>query len=174
VCKAIGTDPETKESLQKDYTTRVRAPAGIELPGGLKVTLGEPIEDVLERFGPAKEMMILGPGLRRLVFEKYAVEVMATDQVVAIVLTSPKAPALALRSQGPASKVAFELKIGLSYLDILKKMPGGEMYVSRELLLPDVYYHYYQHLGIAIRYDDHPRGGIKELILVRIPEPPSR
>ena len=174
LCKAGGKDPENRESLQRDYTAKVRAPAAVELEGGLKVTLGEPIEDVLERLGPAKETRILGPGLKRLVFEKYALELIATDQVVAIVLTSPKAPVLALRSQGPGSKVAFELKVGLSYLDVRKKMPDGENYVSRELLVPEVNYHYYRQFGIAIRYDDHPRGSIKELILVRIPDPPSK
>ena len=171
VCTAIKIAPRTKESILKVAETQLRVPTGLILEGGLKINLTDQMEDVLKRLGPAKITPLLGSALKRYRFEKFGIDLLGSDQVIAIILTSPKGPGIKLQARGVRGDEVVELKVGVDRTELQKKMPGFGSFVSRELLAPDVFYHYYRQLGIAIRYDTHPTGKISELLLVRIPEP---
>ena len=172
LCKAIKREPNTEASFKRGLASELRAPAGLILEGGLKVTLGEPIADVLKRLGPAKETPVAGPALKRYSFEKYGIDILGGDQVIAIILPSKSLQSFALQTSGIGGAKVIELKIGTSQTEMAKNGLGYEngACISRELLAPDIYYHYYRHLGVALRYDEHPSGKISELMLVRIPD----
>jgi len=171
LCKAVEREPNTKAAFFKGLESQLRAPAGLILEGGVKVMLSDQIADVIKRLGDVKITNVFGSAMKRYGFEKYGIELLATDEVIAIILSSPNSPGIKLQARGVGGEEAIELKRGVEQSLIKQKMPGFDTYVSRELLVPDVYYHYYRQLGIAIRYDKHPYGKISELLLVRVPDP---
>jgi tetratricopeptide (TPR) repeat protein len=170
LCKEAGVPAKEKRTLLQASAYLLRPPVGLDLPGGQKITLGEALDDVLKRLGPGKETEVVGQGLKRLRFEKQAVEILATDQVLAILLSSPQSPALPMRARGVGGQVQFELKVGLPRKTVHAKM--GQNLHSRKLLEAGPEYSYYRQLGVAIRYDrPFPEGNIIELVLARIPAP---
>lgn len=170
LCKNLKQEPKDARALRDAKGVKVRPPVALELGEGLRVTLGEKATEAVQRLGGGTETTIM-PGMKRVHFEKHGLDILVvTDVVTAVVLNSPRSPAVKLVGRGPGGKEITELRVGMTQEEV-RKMPGFHSSVSRELLVPETYYHYWRHLGIAVRYDDHPRGKIAELILVRIPEP---
>ena len=178
LCKELKSEARGKEDLQKEYNAAMRMVTTVKLGDKVSITLAEDTDDVLERLGKHKDLSLVGGGLKRIRFEKYPVEILATDRVLAIILKAKDSPTLVLRPQGttrgPGKNV--ELRVGMSRKDLLAKLPGARAVVGRNILEPgeEQQYSYYRRLGLAVRYDDdYPNGKIIELVLALLPDPPS-
>jgi hypothetical protein len=171
--KADSKDAD-RDTLRAKVMTerRLRTTLTLELPDGERITLAEPTEKVLTRLGRARATPVVGV-LKRYHFEQYGFDVLATDEVLAIILTSPKGPSLPLRLRGPGGRPVVELKPGMSRKEVLARI--GDTMSVRKLVTAGPDYNYYRHLGVAIRFDKpYPAGDLAELILVRIPDPDAQ
>jgi tetratricopeptide (TPR) repeat protein len=170
LCKESGVEPQKKNALLRRPRTLLRPALSIELSGGNRVTLAEPIDDVLKRLGPARETLMTG-NLRRLVFEQHGIEVLGTDEVVAIVLRSTNAPTLTLHPRGVGRTAAVKLAVGMSRKEVRQLL--GDALFDRKLLESGPEYNYSRQLRLAVRFDS-TSGKLAEVILARVPDPESR
>jgi tetratricopeptide (TPR) repeat protein len=176
LCKDLKEETLDRTALQKRFNTRLRMQTTLTLQGGLTVTLAEKTADVLKRLGKHTAEPLVGNSLKRYRFAKYAIELLAGNRVIAIILRSKKSPALTLRPLALGAGKAVRLRVGMSRKELLATLPGARAVVGRNLLKAgdDDLYSYYRQLGLAVRYDaDYPNGNVTELILVQTPEPPG-
>jgi tetratricopeptide (TPR) repeat protein len=171
VCQALGLPAKTETELRpirRDLPLPIRS---VTLASGAVLALGETVEEVLHRLGPAEASEALsGTGLRRLRFATHGIELLADEtHVIAIYVTGPTVPGLRLQLPGVGSGTAGELKVGMSRRETEPRLGG--IGVHRPLTGFGDLYHYYRHLGVAIRYDrPGPDGVVVELVLVMIPD----
>jgi tetratricopeptide (TPR) repeat protein len=168
LCKALGREPKGREAFASRREPVLRMQATVTLKGGLTVSLAEDIEPVLKRLGKHTVAELADAALKRYRFEEHGIEVLASDRVIAIVLSLPTSPALKVRPRGIPGK-EVEIRVGMTGKELLEKMPGAMDFVFRELTFPREEYYYYRHLGLAVNFDRFPGGKITELILVQIP-----
>ena len=169
LCKEAGRTPRGRDELLKPGESLIRPAYAIELPGGEKVTLAEPTDAALRRLGKARETQVVGKALRRLTFVKHGIELVATDQVLAVVLDHATAPPLTLQTRDVGKFKQFQLKVGQSRKEVYDNL--GQAIVTRQLFESGPEYTYYRQLGLAIRYDQpHPEGRIVEIVLARVPD----
>ncbi len=176
LCKELQVKPAGREELQGRTNTELRRQLTLSLNDGQAVTLGEKTQDVLARLGKPKDkpVEVLKGILNRYRLDKYGIELLASDRVIAIFVRSRQAPPVVLKPRGLASGQPVELRVGMSYQELVAKMPGARMVVGRYLLesAEENLYRYYRHLGLAVRYDaDPPSANVTELVIVQVPEP---
>jgi hypothetical protein len=173
LCRDAGVPPRSRTELARTGKSALRPPLALDLPGGKKVTLAEPVEDVLQRLGPARQTPVLDKWLRRLRFEDCGVEVLASDEVLAIILASPKSPPVPLVARGPGARKKVNVNVGMSRQAVSEHL--GDAPCVRKLFESGPEYDYYRELGLAIRYDrPNPDGKVVEVILARVPDPPQQ
>jgi tetratricopeptide (TPR) repeat protein len=168
LCKALKREPKSKDAFASRREPILRMQATVTLKDGKTVSLAEDVEPVLKRLGKHTVSELADAALKRYRFEEHGIEVLASDRVIAIVLSLPTSPALKIRSRGVGGK-EVEIKVGMTGKELLEKMPGAMDFVFRELTFPKEEYYYYRHLGLAINFDSFPGGKVTELILVQIP-----
>ena len=94
------------------------------------------------------------------------IDLLAKDKVLAIFLTSKKAPPVILQQMGVAAD-AKELKVGMSESlakDLLKDQRTERS--LQHLADTKAAYHFYPLLGLGVRYDD---GRIAEIAIAQVP-----
>jgi tetratricopeptide (TPR) repeat protein len=133
---------------------RPRPVAAVELTPGRTIAVGDPADAVLARLNPDRVVhALLGTNLRRLAFDRPGVEVLAGDEVLLILLTSPRAPALPLRSGVPvtAKLPAGGLRAGLSRAEVESLLAGAPLVRLRPAGAPP--FDSIPAWGIALRFD---------------------
>jgi len=133
------------------------------------ITLSEPAKNVIDRLGKdAGEAMPLFPDSKivRWRFLDRGVDLLAKDKVLAIFLTSKKAPPVNLQQLGVAGDVR-QLKVGMSEAiakDILKdqRTEGNLRYIADTKTA----YHFYPQLGLGVRYDN---ARVAEIAIAQVP-----
>jgi hypothetical protein len=166
VCKDLGVEPKGKDAFKKAQPPPLRLVAGVRLKSGVEVNLGDDVEDVAKKLGKGKETVAMsGTNLRRWRYEKEGVELLVTEEVMAITLIGPDAPALPLRPKGFTTAPAVEVKVGMA-VDELEKLLG-EAGSRPEIAAAEVYYRYYREQGVAVRVIG---GKVAEVVVVQIPE----
>lgn len=166
LCESVGVDAQSENGLQGRRTETLRPVTAITLPDGEVIRLTEKLREVEAALGEGESL----PVVRRTLFKKlrYAdrgIDLLTTDQVLAIWLTEPDSPAVQLRASGVATEIQ-EISVGMSR-DDLDEVLGNMMYDYRQLYDPEINYRFYRDLGIAIRIR---KGEVAEIIVVQIPE----
>jgi hypothetical protein len=101
----------------------------------------------------------------RLDYPNQGIEVIGTDEVLAIVLSGEKASPIRIREMGLGTK-SIELKVGMTSAD-LDRLLGDSDYDFRQLVDPDLNYRFYSDLGIAVLSQG---GKITELVISQVPK----
>jgi Zn-dependent protease with chaperone function len=165
LCQDLGLAAKAERAFKSGNPDRLRLTASVSVSSGVLVALADPAREVADRLGRPEEVpVIAGTNLRRWRYPKHGLELLVTDQVLAICLTGPGAPPLPLRGEGLAAR-AKRLRVGLSKAE-LEDVLADQDYGFAELVMPDVYYRFYRDLGLAVRVE---KGKLKELVVVQIP-----
>jgi hypothetical protein len=109
--------------------------------------------------------VIRGTNLAQLDYPNQGIKVIATDEVLAIILSGDKAPALRVREMGLGTKTV-ELKIGMTNAE-LDRLLGDTDYDFRQLVDPDLNYRFYSDLGIAVLSQG---GKVTQLVISQVPK----
>src|SRR5208337_2792658 len=106
VCKALNQVPKTKEELRRQSLVQLRPLSTVELgPEKKKVSLSETMVAIQGRLGGARPVPVVArTNLVRLSYPELGVELLGTDQILAICLRGTKAPVLTLQGTGPATQ----------------------------------------------------------------------
>ena len=105
--------------------------------------------------------------LKRVRFAKHGIEVLATDTILAICLTTAKAPAIPVQPVGGGPAVG-ELKVCMDD-EKCAKILADEAFDFRNLDDPGVSYRFYSRLGLGVRVKDRK---VVEIIVAQIPRQP--
>jgi tetratricopeptide (TPR) repeat protein len=166
LCKQSGTEPKSETTLVSQSSTRFRPIASLESPH-VQVALGESLADVKKRLGVAgtTTSLVRDTNLTGINYPNQGVKLVATDEVLAIVLSGVQAPALPVREMGLGAKTV-ELKVGMTSAD-LDRILGDSDYDFRQLVNPDLNYRFYSDLGVAVLVQN---GKVIELVIGQIPK----
>jgi tetratricopeptide (TPR) repeat protein len=165
LCEAIGKQPKPRESFRKDRPEPTRLVTGIKVKGGT-ITLGDDVEDVEKLLGKGVESIaVQTTTLRRIRYEKEGIEVLASEEVLAIILSGPAAPAIPLRGKMTGPESVGVLKIGMTTDEVDALL--GDLYDTCEIVQSGVVYHFYREQGVAVRKE---KGKVIGLVVVTIPE----
>jgi hypothetical protein len=119
------------------------------------------------RLGDTRPVPVVArTNLARLPYPDLGVELLGTDQVLAICLRGPKAPSLSLQGSGMATQ-RMSLRIGMKQQDLDDILIDAAYPVFRELDVPGVAYRFYRDLGLAVRIRNSV---VEELVLVQLPD----
>ena len=161
----MGVAPAAREKLQGGYQTLMREISSVDLGGGKSVVLGQPLAELKSALGSG-QVVSSASGIARLRYPAYGLDVLADDaRVLAIILESPKSPAVFVRRQGMGS-AATPLRVGMS-ADEVDKVLADQDSTMENLIDPWIAYRFYPMLGVALRLG--AQRTVEELVLVRIP-----
>ncbi len=166
LCKATGRQAIAESTLLSQDAPRFRPVAGLEV-GHRHLVLGQSMTEVRGQMGvPVNDVpAVRDASLARLDYPNLGVRLMGTDDLIAITLTGPGAPALQLREMGLGSK-ATELRVGMTTSELEKAM-GDVDYDFRQLVDPELNYRFYSDMGIAVLVKS---GRVVELVIGQVPK----
>lgn len=166
LCKQSGTAPKTESTLLSQMTVRFRPVAALDLRKG-QIALGQSLAEAKVQLGVASSSsaVVRGTNVVRLDYPNQGIDVIGTDEVLAIVLSGDKASAIGIREMGLGTK-SIELKVGMTSAD-LDRLLGDSDYDFRQLVDPDLNYRFYSDLGIAVLSQG---GKVTELVISQVPK----
>jgi len=165
LCKGIERKAKPADAFTKERAEPVRLAVGVKTKSGAGIVLGDDLDEVVKRLGKGKEMTVApGTNLKRIRYEAEGVELLAKDEVLAIGLVGPNAPALPLQGQTPGAALAGTVKVGMTEDELAKVV--GDLFDRGSLTAADVKYRFYRRVGIAVRLSD---GKVAEVVVVRPP-----
>jgi hypothetical protein len=154
----------TEAQLKSGNHALVREVAAVDLGGGKSIRLGESFRDAKMRIGQGQPVAsVSGSGPLRTHYTQYALDVIASDVIIAIILNAKGAPELHLRDMGTTSGTT-SIRYGMT-TDELEKVLADQPYRYEGLLDSWVPYRFYPGIGIAVRVG--PQKTVDELVLVR-------
>lgn len=166
LCKQFDTTPKSEASLLSQTPLRFRPIGALETKNA-HVALGESLGEVRKRLGAigVSSPLVKGTNLVQVDYFDRGIKLMATDQVLAIVLSGANAPPLSIREMGLGPAVA-QLKVGMTNAD-LDRILGDADYDFRQLADPNQNYRFYSDLGIAVLVKN---GSVVELVIAQLPK----
>jgi len=166
LCKQSGTAAKSESALLSQTAVRFRPVAALQISKA-QIALGESLADARRQLGAESSSMpvIRGTNLAQLDYPNQGIKVIATDEVLAIILSGDKAPALRVREMGLGTKTV-ELKIGMTNAE-LDRLLGDTDYDFRQLVDPDLNYRFYSDLGIAVLSQG---GKVTQLVISQVPK----
>ncbi len=166
VAKACGKEAKPKDAFKMDRPEPVRLVTGVTVKG-TEITLGGDIDELAKTLGKGQaSIAVNGTSMMRVRYEKEGVELLtANDEVIAIILVGPDAPAIALKGKTVGAGGAGALKVGLTPKEVEALL--GDDYHPCELTAAGVYYRFYREQGVAVRV---AKGKVVELVIVQIPK----
>jgi hypothetical protein len=164
VCPGASDSCVAEPQLKAGNHTFVREVAAVDLGGGKSLRLGESFRDAKTRIGQGQPVAsVAGTGPLRTHYPQYALDVVASDVIIAIILNAKGAPELQLREVGTSS-AKTSIRYGMT-TDELEKVLADQPYRYEGLLDSWVPYRFYPGIGIAVRVG--PQKTVDELVLVR-------
>ena len=164
LCTESGTKCETEQQIRAGATQGFRPLPPVEIRQGIQVQLGDSIEEVQKRLGAVTAIPIVKDAkLDRYHYPKLGIDVIGTDQVIAISLNSPIAPAIKLQAQGPGGQTKT-LRVGMTQPQVAQVL--GSTSLSGAVFNPAVTYSFYPQVGLAARF---AAGRVAEWLVVILP-----
>lgn len=164
LCSESGLTCETEQQIRAGATQGFRPLPPVEVRQGIQVQLGDSIEDVQKRLGAAPAIPIaIEAKLNRYRYPKLGIDVIGTDQVIAISLYSSVAPALKLQAQG-AGGATRTLKIGMTQPQVVQVL--GPTSFAATVFNAATPYRFYPQVGLAARLVG---GRVAEWLVVILP-----
>jgi hypothetical protein len=166
LCKELKRKPRERDSLVALAPTRLRLVTAVKIEDGAVLALTQPLQAAAAKLGE-ETPAAARTKLRRIRFARHGIEVLATDTILAICLTTDKAPAIPVHAVGGGPAVG-ELKVGMDdkkCADLL----ADEPFDLRNLDDASVKYRFYSRLGLGVRYKDDK---VAEIIVAQVPRQP--
>jgi Zn-dependent protease with chaperone function len=160
---------DSRETLSARLGGRfLRTLTTVEPAPGKLVTLSDPTSKVLKILDKEKATGI--PIFNRSKVKRYnevspGLDVLAADTVLALFLTSPKAPPVILQTQGVAGK-KMEIRVGMPVRDLKEYLKDQPEEQAAKIVDPAVSYNFYPYLGLAYRVQGDR---VEELVVAQIP-----
>ena len=166
LCQALGQPPKSQDALRSQAPPRLKPLSAIELGPKTRVELGDRVSEVRRRLGTVQAVPVIArTNLVRLICPDRGIELLCTEQVLAICLRGPTAPPLSLRTTGLGANNKA-LRVGMAEAELDQVLKDQDYPVFKELIVPDVHYQYYRELGLAVRLR---QGVVEELVIVQLP-----
>jgi hypothetical protein len=172
LAQSQGIEPKSKQELVKRDDYRWRPVTQVDLPTDLHVGLSDSIKEVLARLGEPDSVtpVVSGTNIKLYHFAKYGLSILASHEVLAVMLTGAEAPAIQLQRPGLGA-APVTLKVGMPAQEI-QQLLGGEWDVESTSLYDEkVAHQLYRDVGIAVRFTDKK---VSELAVVVVPREQSR
>jgi len=164
LCMESGRACETEQQIRAGATQGFRPLPAVELSQGMHVQLGDSIDDVQKRLGAVTSIPIVKEAkLNRYRYPKLGIDVIGIDQVIAISLNSPLAPALKLQAQGPGGQIRT-LRVGMTQPQVAQVL--GSATSNTTVFNAAVPYSFYPQVGLAGRFVG---GRVAEWLVVILP-----
>ncbi len=164
LCGESSLKCETEQQIRSSATQGFRALPPVETGQGIQIQLGDSIEEVQKRLGAAATIPIARDvKLNRYRYPRLGLDVIGTDQVMAISLTGQAAPALKLQAQG-AGGATRTLKVGMTMQQVAQVL--GPTSFPATVFSAAVPYRFYPQVGLAARF---VAGRVAELLVVVLP-----
>jgi hypothetical protein len=161
-----GAKPEPREQLAQPSTARVRLLTALKV-SAFALVLGESMADVEKALGKGTPVPVAGGKLLfRLRYPDRGLDLLATDQLLAICLNGPGAPQLSVQLSGPGSPTKH-LSVGMAEKD-LEDVLDGVGWDYQPLDDPAIVYRFYPSLGLAVLIQPQ-QGKVRELVIAQIP-----
>lgn len=167
LANALGATPRTEKQFQQLGPTDWRPLTGLMLPDGTEIVLSDRFADVLNELGPADAIVpvIEGSNLKFYRYAKFGISILATYEVLAIVMDSDAAPQLKIRRPGLSGE-EIEIALGMPRAD-LEKLLGGDWDVELARLFDmEERHQLYRNLGLAVQFKD---GVVSEFVIAVVP-----
>jgi tetratricopeptide (TPR) repeat protein len=164
----LARNPLPRDELVKPFAANLlRVVASVEVAPGKLVTLSDLTPKALKALGREKSVGV--PIFHRSKVKRYAevrpgVDLLAGDQVLAVFLTSVKAPSVHVQATGAGARKQ-ELRVGMpvrEFMDILKGQPTEQRFIDQ----PDLAYLFMPNLGLGARLG---RERVEEIVLAQLP-----
>ena len=164
LCKARGTAPQAESALRSAAGSRMRPLNSLEIIPGKPLTIADPLRKVVAMLGESAPIpLVPDTNLVQMNYPARGVSVIATNVVLALRLSGPNAPALAVRGVGLGAETT-SLQIGMTKDQLESAVK--ENYEFTQIVDPEVNYRFYRSLGLAVLV----RGGVvKEMMIVQVP-----
>jgi hypothetical protein len=164
VCDQTSNGCATESQLRAASHSNLREVASVDLGNGKSIRLGESFQAAASRIGAGQPVSVPGSSARRIRYPQYAIDVVASDVIIAIILNGKNAPQLQLRQVGAGTPITTSIHYGMT-ADELEKVLADQPYRYEGLLDTWVPYRFYPGIGIAARLG--PQKTVDELVLVR-------
>ena len=164
LCGQTGLKCETEQQLRAGATQGFRFLPPVAAGQGVQIHLGDAIADVQKRLGAAPSIPIAKElKLNRYCYSKLGLDVIGTDEVMAISLHSAAAPPLTLQERGPGGQ-ARTLRIGMTVAAVADVL--GPTSEAATVFNAAVTYRFYPQVGLAARF---VQGRVAEWLVVLLP-----
>jgi hypothetical protein len=164
VCSGGANSCTTEAQLKAANRVPLREVAAVDLGGGKSLRLGESFQDATTRIGQGQQVgSVPGTTARRVRYPQYALDVVATDVIIAVILNGKGAPELRVQQVGAGSRKS-SIRYGMT-ADELEQALADQPYRYEGLLDTWIPYRFYPGVGIAARVG--PQKTVDELVLVR-------
>lgn len=164
LCGEPGLQCETEQQIRAVAKQGFRPLPPVEVTPGMRIQLGDAIEDVEKRFGTSQNLSVMrGTELKRMNYTKYGIEVIGDQNVMAISLNSAASPALTLQSAGAGGQTRT-VKVGMTMQQVTQVL-GPPPYTVM-VFSTTIPYKFYPQLGLAARVVG---GRVAEWIVVALP-----
>lgn len=165
--KSAGGTPKSVNEFKNPGVHDWRTVSSVTLMNGKTIGLAESFKDVDQALGEASTIVpvIEGTNLKRLLYKKHHISLLASRDVLAIFLDSPESPSVKI-TRPQLGGESRQISVGMTRKS-LEALLGDEWEVEfASIDDPDQVYHLYRDVGIAVRYDD---GKVREIVLVMVP-----
>lgn len=167
LAKATGATPKAQSDFRQPGIADWRTLTGVTLEDGTVIGLSQKLSEVIKAIGPAdvEVPVIEGSNLKFYKYHKLGLSILATREVLAVVLDSSAAPKLTIRRPGLGGEEA-QVGLGMSR-SALEDLLGGDWDVELTQLFDLGERHQlYRDLGLAARFKD---GVVSELVVSVVP-----
>jgi hypothetical protein len=165
LCAEFAVEPKPADSFSRGDGP-LRPVTSVQLVSGGSVTLGEPMRDARTRLGAGEEFPVVSAAnVLRVKYPARGVDIIGSDQIIAMIAYGPAAPPVRIRASGTGSR-SNDIRIGMRRQDLDRILGGSEAELAT-LTEPGVAYEFYPEVGLAVRF--RTGGIIDELVVAQLP-----
>jgi tetratricopeptide (TPR) repeat protein len=167
LCKASNKTPKRPDEFKTLQPTDWRPVTSVTLKNGVLIGLSESFEEVKNKLGEPTAVVpvIDGSNLKYYRYEELGVKILATREILAIILDSKESPTIPIKRPGLGGD-ASEISLGMAR-EKLESLVGGDWdYEITGLFGSGSLHQLYRKLGIAVLFD---RGQVSEIIVAVVP-----
>ena len=165
--KSLQLDPKPMSEFRQPGIHDWRPVTAVTLADGRSIGLSESLDDMLTALGPAETEIpvIEGTNLKFYKYPQLGISVLATREVLAVVLENDAAPQLTLRRPGLGGDESH-ISLGMPRAE-LEALLGGDWDVElTQLFDVEQLHQLYKEIGVAAQFKE---GVVSELVVAVVP-----
>lgn len=162
-----GETPLTVQQFVDAEDRTWRPVTRVDVGEDLWIGLGEPVQDMIARLGEpdSRTKVARGTKICLIRYEQFGISVLASREVLAVMMTEPGSPPVMLQKPGLGSQPQ-PITVGMPAEEAQTLLGSEWDSEAVRLYDPKRAYHLYRAAGVAVRYED---GVVAELVAVVAP-----